>query len=199
MKVAIIDYGSGNVFSVSSALKRLGVASVVTDDYKIIKSSDAVIFPGVGHAKFAMEQLKETGLDKLIPFLKQPVLGICLGMQLMCKYTEEGDVKCLNIFSNVNVRKFVDSPKIPHMGWNRLENGKGLFKEVNSDVYFVHSYYAELNEYTVSEAEYGSKFTASMQKNNFYGCQFHPEKSGKNGERLLSDFLKIGKEYKKLF
>ncbi len=191
MKIAIIDYGSGNVFSVSSALKRLGVSAVVTADHKIIKSADAIIFPGVGHAKFAMEQLKKTGLDQLIPTLKQPVLGICLGMQLMCAFTEEGDVSCLNIFPNVKVRKFVDSPKIPHIGWNKLENGEGLFTDFNSDVYFVHSYYVELNEYTVSESEYGSRFTASMQKDNFYGCQFHPEKSGKCGEKILSDFLKM--------
>jgi glutamine amidotransferase len=191
MKVAIIDYGSGNVFSVSAALKRLGVNAVVTADSDVIKSSDAVIFPGVGHAKFAMEQLKETGLDQLIPTLEQPVLGICLGMQLMCSFTEEGDVACLNIFPNVNVRKFVDSPKIPHMGWNKLENGKGLFTDTNSDVYFVHSYYAELNEFTVSESDYGSIFTASMQKDNFYGCQFHPEKSGKSGEKIIADFLKM--------
>lgn len=191
MKVAIIDYGSGNVFSVSAALQRLGVDAVVTADFDVIKSSDAVIFPGVGHAKFAMEQLKKTGLDQLIPTLKQPVLGICLGMQLMCSFTEEGDVECLNIFSNVKVRRFVDSPKIPHMGWNKLENGKGLFVDTNTDVYFVHSYYAELNEYTASESEYGTRFTASMQKDNFYGCQFHPEKSGKNGEKIIADFLKM--------
>lgn len=191
MKIAIIDYGSGNVFSVSAALRRLGVDAVVTADFDVIKSSDAIIFPGVGHAKYAMEQLKETGLDHLIPTLTQPVLGICLGMQLMCSFTEEGDVECLNIFSNVKVRKFVDSPKIPHMGWNKLENGKGLFTETNSDVYFVHSYYAELNEYTVSESEYGGRFTASMQKDNFYGCQFHPEKSGKSGEKIIADFLKM--------
>ena len=191
MKIAIIDYGSGNVFSVSAALRRLGVDAVVTADFDVIKSSDAIIFPGVGHAKYAMEQLKETGLDHLIPTLTQPVLGICLGMQLMCSFTEEGDVECLNIFSNVKVRKFVDSPKIPHMGWNKLENGKGLFTETNSDVYFVHSYYVELNEYTVSESEYGTRFSASMQKDNFYGCQFHPEKSGKSGEKIIADFLKM--------
>ena len=191
MKIAIIDYGSGNVFSVSAALRRLGVDAIVTADFDVIKSSDAIIFPGVGHAKYAMEQLKETGLDHLIPTLTQPVLGICLGMQLMCSFTEEGDVACLDIFPNVKVRKFVDSPKIPHMGWNKLENGKGLFTETNSDVYFVHSYYVELNEYTVSESEYGTRFSASMQKDNFYGCQFHPEKSGKSGEKIIADFLKM--------
>lgn len=191
MKVAIIDYGSGNVFSVCSALKRLGVDAVVTEDHAVIKSASAVIFPGVGHAKFAMEQLRETGLDQLIPTLTQPVLGICLGMQLMCAFTEEGNVDCLNIFKDVQVKKFTDAPKIPHMGWNNLQNWKGLFEEVNSDVYFVHSYYAELNQYTASEAEYGPRFTASMQKDNFYGCQFHPEKSGENGEKIIGEFLKL--------
>ena len=189
MIVAIIDYGSGNVFSVSSALKRLGVEAIITSDATIIKSADAVIFPGVGHAKAAMEQLKVKGLDKLIPTLEQPFLGICLGMQLMCSYTEEGDVDCLDIFSGVKVRKFIDSPKIPHMGWNTLINGKSIFHEDNSDVYFVHSYFVVLNEFTISESEYGSKFTACMQKNNFYGCQFHPEKSGEAGLKMIAKFL----------
>ena len=189
MIVAIIDYGSGNVFSVSSALKRLGVEAIITSDATIIKSADAVIFPGVGHAKSAMEQLKVKGLDKLIPTLEQPFLGICLGMQLMCSYTEEGDVDCLDIFSGVKVKKFIDSPKIPHMGWNTLINGKSIFHEDNSDVYFVHSYFVALNEFTISETEYGSKFTASMKKNNFYGCQFHPEKSGEAGGKMIAKFL----------
>ena len=190
MKIAIIEYGSGNIFSVSSALKRLGADVIVTNETKIIESADAVIFPGVGHAKFAMEELKNKGLDRFIPTLKQPVLGICLGMQLMCDYTEEGDVTCLGIFDNVKVKKFVDSPKIPHMGWNKIFNNKDFFEGCDSEVYFVHSYYAEKSKYTVSEVNYGSDFSAALQKDNFFACQFHPEKSGKSGEQLLNNFIK---------
>lgn len=190
MNVAIIDYGSGNVFSVSATLKRLGAEPIITDNPEIIKAADAVIFPGVGHAKFAIEQLSKSGLDRLIPTLKQPVLGICLGMQLMCDFSEEGDVQCLGIFPNVHVKKFVNSPKIPHIGWNSLKKGKSIFTNCDSDVYFVHSYYVELNQFTISEASYGTDYTAALQKDNFYGCQFHPEKSGKIGEEIISNFLK---------
>lgn len=195
MKVAIIDYGSGNVFSVQSALNKLGVNTVVTKEKKEIESADAVIFPGVGHAKFAMEQLQKTGLDQLIPLLKQPVLGICLGMQLMCESTEEGDVKGLNIFEGVKVLKFKDVSKIPHMGWNELSGGKGIFENLDSDVYFVHSYYVESNQYTVSKTYYGSGFSSSLMKDNFYACQFHPEKSGKAGEVILKNFLSLSPAY----
>lgn len=195
MKVAIIDYGSGNVFSVQSALNKLGVNTVVTKEKKGIESADAVIFPGVGHAKFAMEQLQKTGLDQLIPLLKQPVLGICLGMQLMCESTEEGDVKGLNIFEGVKVLKFKDVSKIPHMGWNELSGGKGIFENLDSDVYFVHSYYVESNQYTVSKTYYGSGFSSSLMKDNFYACQFHPEKSGKAGEVILKNFLSLSSAY----
>lgn len=190
MKTAIIDYGSGNVFSVSAALKRLGVEPVITCDEEIIKSADSVIFPGVGHAKFAMQQIKEKQLDLLIPRLKQPVLGICLGMQLMCEWTEEGNVTGLGIFERTKVLRFTDAPKVPHMGWNKLGYGKSVVQDCESEVYFVHSYFVEVNEYTTSVVEYGSRFSASMQKDNFFACQFHPEKSGKQGEQILANFLK---------
>ena len=196
MNIAIIDYGSGNVFSVQSALNKLGVNTVITNNQEEIIAADAVIFPGVGHAKFAMEQLKKTGLDQVIPKLKQPVLGICLGMQLMCQSTEEGNVKGLNIFEDVKVRKFTDVPKIPHMGWNELRSGKGIFKNIESDVYFVHSYYVEPSIYSVSETNYGTSFSASLMKDNFYACQFHPEKSGKAGEEILRKFLALSPAYK---
>lgn len=195
MKVAIIDYGSGNVFSVQSALNKLGVNPIITKEKKEIESADAVIFPGVGHAKFAMKQLQKTGLDELIPHLKQPVLGICLGMQLMCESTEEGDVKGLNIFDGVKVLKFKDVPKVPHMGWNELSGGKGIFQNLESDVYFVHSYYVESSPYTVSKTYYGSGFSSSLMKDNFYACQFHPEKSGKAGEEILKNFLALSPAY----
>lgn len=195
MNVAIIDYGSGNVFSVQSALNRLGVNTFITIDKKIIQTSDAVIFPGVGHAKFAMSQLQETGLDQLIPQLKQPVLGICLGMQLMCESTEEGNVKGLNIFKGVRVLKFTNVPKIPHMGWNQLIGSKGIFNS-DSMVYFVHSYFVESSKYSASQTMYGSNFSSSLIKNNFYACQFHPEKSGEAGEKILKNFLELCPEYK---
>jgi glutamine amidotransferase len=191
MKVAIIDYGSGNVFSVESAIKRLGGEAILTANQEVINSADKVIFPGVGHAKYAMEQLKSSNLDVLIPALKQPVLGICLGMQLMCDFTEEGNVNGLNIFKDIKVKKFEDVPKIPHIGWNSLKNGVGIFENCTSDVYFVHSYFVELNKFTSLETDYGQTFSAALQKDNFYACQFHPEKSGKVGETILSNFIKL--------
>ena len=187
MKIAIIDYGSGNVFSVSSAINRLGAEPIITSDKELIRTADKIIFPGVGHGKFAMDQLIEKQLDQFIPTLKQPFMGICLGMQLMCEYTEEGNVKGLGIFENVKVVKFTDAPKIPHMGWNRTMNVDS--DQVNSEVYFVHSYYVELNKYSTSVTNYGNRFSATLQKDNFYGCQFHPEKSGKEGELILRNFL----------
>jgi glutamine amidotransferase len=189
MKVTIIDYGAGNVFSVASAFRRLGIEPLLTADEEDIRSSDRVIFPGVGHAAPAMEQLKQSGLDLLIPQLKQPVMGICLGMQLMCKNSEEGNTQGLNIFEDTSVVKFDDTLKIPHMGWNTIECANGLLSGLDSDVYFVHSFYAPMSMYTSSTCNYSVPFSASLEKDNFLGCQFHPEKSGKAGEEILKRFL----------
>jgi glutamine amidotransferase len=189
MKVTIIDYGAGNVFSVASAFRRLGIEPLLTADEAEIRSSDRVIFPGVGHAAPAMEQLIQSGLDQVIPQLKQPVMGICLGMQLMCKNSEEGNTQGLNIFEDISVVKFDDTLKIPHMGWNTIECANGLLSGLDSDVYFVHSYYAPMSTYTSSTCNYSVPFSASLEKDNFLGCQFHPEKSGKAGEEILKRFL----------
>jgi len=202
MKVAIIKYNAGNVQSVLYALQRLGINAIVTDDTTEIVSADKVIFPGVGNAASAMEYLKEKKLDELIVSLKQPVLGICLGLQLLCNYSEEGNTKCLGIFDTV-VKKFDDSVfqnknlvpyKIPHMGWNTIDRlSSPLMNGVseNSYVYFVHSYYAELSAETIATTDYINSFSASMQKNNFYGVQFHTEKSGLTGEQILKNFLNV--------
>ncbi|MGN6531353.1 MAG: imidazole glycerol phosphate synthase subunit HisH [Ginsengibacter sp.] len=202
MKVGIIKYNAGNVQSVLFALQRLGIDAIVTDDHDEINSSDKIIFPGVGNAASAMEYLKEKKLDQLIVSLKQPVLGICLGLQLLCNSSEEGNTKCLGIFDSV-VKRFDDSVfqnknllpyKIPHMGWNTIEHlSSHLMKAIaeNSYVYFVHSYYAELSAETIATTNYINSFSAAMQKNNFYGVQFHTEKSSETGEQILSNFLKI--------
>jgi glutamine amidotransferase len=190
MKLTIINYGAGNVFSVKSAFQRLGIEPTLSNDLNEIRSSDLVVFPGVGHAETAMSQLKESGLDVLISDLKQPVLGVCLGMQLMCESSEEGDVKGLNIFENVRVKRFDDELKVPHMGWNELLETKGFLNGLIDPVYFIHSYFAPLNEYTIAETHYPMAFSAAMQKDNFIGCQFHPEKSGDIGEKILTRFLK---------
>jgi len=192
MRLTIIDYGSGNVFSVKSAFERLGLQPVLSANEEEIRSSDLVVFPGVGHAQSAMTQLKATGLDKVIPTLKQPVLGVCLGMQLMCDATEEGDTTGLGIFSGVNVIRFDDQLKVPHMGWNELENSKGTLTGINEAVYFVHSYYAPLSDYTIAECLYPFAFSAALEKDNFMACQFHPEKSGKVGEEVLKRFINKG-------
>jgi glutamine amidotransferase len=189
MKLAIISYGAGNVFSVKSAFERLGIEPILTADSALIESSDLVVFPGVGHAEAAMRQLKETKLDRLIPNLKQPVLGICLGMQLMCELSEEGETKGLGIFEGVKVQRFDEQLKVPHMGWNDLTVSKGILSDIKEPVYFVHSYFAPLCRYTIAEANYPFPFSAAMQKDNFIGCQFHPEKSGKAGEEILRRFL----------
>lgn len=189
MKLTIIDYGAGNVFSVKAAFERLGVSPKLSSDKFEIESSDFVVFPGVGHAENAMEQLKSKNLDSLIPNLKQPVLGICLGMQLMCDSSEEGNTKGLSIFESVKVQKFETQLKVPHMGWNNLSEAKGFFQDFENDFYFVHSYYAPLCEYTVAEVTYPFAFSAALQKDNFIACQFHPEKSGNIGEELLKRFL----------
>jgi glutamine amidotransferase len=190
MKLVIIDYGAGNVYSVKSAFERLGVDALLTRDKDEILSADRIVFPGVGHASAALKQLRESKLDTFIPALQQPVLGVCLGMQLMCEHTEEGNEKCLGIFDGVSVKRFEGDVKIPHMGWNSLKDTSKKMEELTEDVYFVHSYYAPVNPYTVAVCEYGQPFSASMEKNNFFACQFHPEKSGTAGELILKRFLK---------
>lgn len=196
MKVAIIKYNAGNVCSVSCALKRLGIDAVVTADQQELLSADKVIFPGVGEAASTMAFLHETGLDSLILKLRQPVLGICLGMQLMCRHSEEGDVDGLGIF-DVDVRRFVSlkhEEKIPHMGWNTITNvSSNLFSGFLKEeyVYFVHSYYVPLHENTVAVTDYIQPFSAALHKDNYYATQFHPEKSGSVGERILHNFLML--------
>ncbi|MCD0478305.1 imidazole glycerol phosphate synthase subunit HisH [Chryseobacterium sp. LC2016-29] len=191
--IAIIKYNGGNVSSVQNALNRLGAESIITDDFELIKNADKVIFPGVGEASSTMKTLKEKGLDQLIPTLKQPVLGICLGMQLMCKNNEEGSTVGMGIF-DINVKKFPAENIIPHMGWNTISDFKStIYSEIKeeSDVYFVHSFYCELSENTTSVCDYILPFSASLQKGNFYAMQFHPEKSRKIGSQLLQNFLKL--------
>lgn len=201
--VAIIKYNAGNVQSVQYALQRIGVESVVTDETALIQSADKVIFPGVGHAAPAMQYLKDREMDKLIVSLKQPVLGICLGLQLMCRYSEEGDTDCMGIF-NEDVKLF-ESPvssskdagsdfKIPQIGWNNIFNYKSVLfnglKE-NDFVYTVHSYYAALGDETIATTDYIIPYSAALAKNNFYAVQFHPEKSGTTGEIILKNFIDI--------
>ena len=193
MKIAIIDYGAGNVQSVLFALERLGFEGNVTNDWNTIKKADKVIFPGVGEASSAMKMLQESGLDVLIPTLKQPVLGICLGMQLMCKYSEEGNTNGLGIF-DVNVVKFSKEVKVPQMGWNTIYNLKSLLftgiKE-NEFMYLVHSFYAPLSENTIAITNYEQEYSTALQRDNFFGVQFHPEKSGVFGEQILNNFLNL--------
>lgn len=191
--IAIIDYKAGNVSSVRNALNRLGYESLITDNEDLIRNADKVIFPGVGEASTAMKILKEKGLDQLIPSLKQPVLGICLGLQLMCKYSEEGETNCLGIF-DTQVKKFPATEIVPHMGWNSLTyKVDELFEnvDVESDVYYVHSFYAEICESTIASSDYILPFSAAMQKNNFYATQFHPEKSAEIGAQILKNFLEL--------
>jgi glutamine amidotransferase len=194
MKVAIIKYNAGNIRSVDHALKRLGVDAVVTDDHETILAAERVIFPGVGEAVSTMAYLKERGLDKLLKGLSCPVLGICLGQQLMCSWSEEGDTSCIGIF-NQPVRHFpTDGLKVPHMGWNSLDRVNGALipaELIGSYVYFVHSYYVPLCEDTAAETSYMLPFSAAMQRDNFYATQFHPEKSGDPGELILKQFLKL--------
>ncbi|MGQ1890761.1 imidazole glycerol phosphate synthase subunit HisH [Thermophagus sp. OGC60D27] len=199
MKIAIIKYNAGNIRSVSFALERLGHKPIITDDHNIIRKADKVIFPGVGEASTTMAYLQQEGLDELIPSLTQPVLGICLGLQLMCRYSEEGDTECLGIF-NAPVKKFIpqkeaeQKQKIPHMGWNDLTHVKApLFnQELEGEyVYFVHSYYVPTGPETIAQANYIHPFSAALQKDNFFATQFHPEKSGSVGEQILKNFLTI--------
>jgi len=193
MKIAIIKYNAGNIMSVENAINRLGYNSIVTDDPEQIKIADKVIFPGVGEASSAIHYLKEKKLDQLIKSLKQPVLGVCLGQQLMCTYSEEGNTACMGVFET-QVKKFPPKELVPHMGWNNLQNLKGdLLKGVSEsdNVYFVHSYYAEVCENTTAICDYILPFSAAMQKNNFYATQFHPEKSADVGTVILKNFLEI--------
>ncbi|WP_298738321.1 imidazole glycerol phosphate synthase subunit HisH [uncultured Chitinophaga sp.] len=197
MKTAIIKYNAGNIRSVQFALERIGVNGIVTDDPEEIRSADKVIFPGVGEASTAMQYLQQRGLDKVILSLKQPVLGICLGMQLLCKHSEENDTNCLGVF-DVEVKRF-QSPvanllKIPQIGWNNIANlHSTIFEHVpeNSYMYFVHSYYAALSPDTVAIANYVINYSAALQKGNFYAVQFHPEKSADLGQNILDSFLKL--------
>lgn len=193
--IAIIDYKMGNLRSVENALKRLGAEFCVTADPVVIRSADRVLLPGVGNAAEAMENLRKAGLVEVIRSLRRPVLGICVGMQVMCRHSEEGDVECLNIF-DARVKRFVPAPdvKVPHMGWNRIGNLESkLFKGLDrgSYVYFVHSYYPELCPDTIATSHHGVMFSAALKYENFYGTQFHPEKSGDVGERIIENFLKL--------
>jgi glutamine amidotransferase len=193
--IAIIDYNAGNVKSVQFALERLGAEVVLTNDPAQIRAADKVIFPGVGEASSTMANLRASGLDQLIPTLTQPVLGICLGMQLMCAFSEEGNVDCLGIFP-LQVRKFPvnQNLKVPHVGWNNISELNGpLFQQLKNDeyVYFVHSFYVETGAETIAITDYVQPFSAALRKDNFYAVQFHPEKSGTAGAAILNEFLSL--------
>ena len=193
MKIVIINYGAGNIQSIKFAIQRLGYEAVLSDNAEVIRAADKVIFPGVGEASSAMKKLKASKLDMLIPTLKQPVLGICLGMQLMCNYCEEGNTKGLGIFDE-DVVKFNNTVKVPQIGWNQIENLRSdLFNKIKEKefMYLVHSFYVPLNKETIAATNYGIKYTSALKKDNFYGVQFHPEKSSKAGEQLLKNFLEL--------
>ncbi|MGJ5640826.1 imidazole glycerol phosphate synthase subunit HisH [Formosa sp. S-31] len=193
MKVVIIDYGAGNIKSIQFAFNRLGIEAVLSHDPETILKADRVIFPGVGEASSALKMLKNTGLNIVIPTLKQPVLGICLGMQLLCKSTEEGNTKGLGIFQ-VDVKRFPNTVKVPQMGWNTITNLKSeLFHgiEESAYMYLVHSYYAENCKEAIALTDYNGKYASALQHNNFYGVQFHPEKSSTAGAQLLQNFLDL--------
>ena len=191
MRIAIIDYGAGNVRSVQFALERIGYQASCTNRIDEIREADKVIFPGVGEASSAMAELKRYGLDELIPRLEQPVLGICLGMQLMCRFSEENKTECLGIFP-VDVLRFDEKLKVPQIGWNRITSLRsGLFRglEEGSYVYYVHSYYIPDNDFSIASTDYGLVYSGAIWKDNFYACQFHPEKSSDAGERILKNFI----------
>lgn len=199
MELVIIQYNAGNIQSVLYALERIGVTATVTDDIEKIKQADKIIFPGVGEASSAMRYLQVRSLDTVIKSLQQPVLGICLGMQLMCSYSEENDTTCLGIFDET-VKKFAnktpagDTLKVPQIGWNQIADTRtALFTNIepNSYCYFVHGYYAAKGDHTIATTEYGINYSAALHKNNFYGTQFHPEKSATVGEKILANFLSL--------
>ncbi|MDP2685739.1 MAG: imidazole glycerol phosphate synthase subunit HisH [Aequorivita sp.] len=193
MKIVIINYGAGNIQSIKFAFKRLGVDAILSNDEREIRTADKVIFPGVGEASSAMKKLKISGLDEIIPTLEQPVLGICLGMQLLCNSSEEGNTEGLGVF-DVNVLKFSGNVKVPQIGWNQIANLKSaLFENIseNEFMYLVHSYYAPLCKETIATSDYGIEYASALQKNNFYGVQFHPEKSSTAGEQILKNFLNL--------
>ena len=191
--IAIIKYNAGNIRSVQNALNRLGYESIITDNEEVIRSAEKVIFPGVGEASTAMSYLKKKGLDTFIESITQPFLGICLGLQLMCNNSEEGNTKCLGIF-DADVKRFSPRQKVPHMGWNSFKKSdpillKGIGRSIN--VYYVHSYYAEQCKDTIATCDYIEVFSATLQKDNFYATQFHPEKSADIGEKILKNFLEL--------
>ena len=195
MEVAIVKYNAGNIYSVVNALRRMGIAPILTDDAELLKKADRVLFPGQGEARGAMEYLKARRLDEVIRDLRQPVFGICVGQQLLCRHSEEGDVDCIGIF-DADVKRFQPErheDKVPCMGWNRLFDTRSpLMQGIEGEyVYFVHSYYVPLCDETIATADYIMPYSASMHKDNFYACQFHPEKSGKVGERILKNFLDL--------
>ena len=200
MQVAIVKYNAGNIYSVVNALRRMGIEPLLTDEAELLKQADCVLFPGQGHAGEAMEYLKARRLDEVIRDLKQPVFGICVGQQLLCKHSEEGDVDCIGIF-DAEVKRFLPEKhedKVPCMGWNALHDlksplyhGFDAMNETEPYVYFVHSYYVPLCADTIATANYILPYSASMHKDNFYACQFHPEKSGKVGEKILENFLNL--------
>ncbi|MEZ4810992.1 MAG: imidazole glycerol phosphate synthase subunit HisH [Allomuricauda sp.] len=193
MKIVIIDYGAGNIQSIKFAIQRLGFEAALSHDVEEILHADKVIFPGVGEASSAMAKLRASGLDKVIPTLKQPVLGICLGMQLMCRFSEEGNTKGLDIF-DLDVVRFPKTVKVPQIGWNQITDLKtDLFQGIldKSYIYLVHSYYAPIGEETIATSEYALPYSAALQQNNFYGVQFHPEKSSETGSEILNNFLTV--------
>ena len=193
MKLTIVNYGAGNIKSIQFAFQRLGFEAVLTNNPEEIVTSDKVIFPGVGEASTAMTKLKQSGLDELIPTLKQPVLGICLGMQLMCNHTEEGNTQGLGIF-DVNVKRFSNKVKVPQMGWNTISNLKSdLFKGIKEKeyMYLVHSYYAEQCDESIATSDYDLEYASALENDNFFGVQFHPEKSSKAGGQILKNFLEL--------